>query len=87
MLETPDDMSFIHPSNKEFVNLQGYYLILKHTNKDIIIIIYNIDELDGIRYELKMSLDDIYNLNNIFRVFKSIKEIYDAIIKLIADNN
>ena len=92
MAETPyllDDIIFIQEKKiniKEFVNLQGYYLILKYINNDIIMIFYNIKDLDGIKYELKMKLDDIYKLNNIFKIFNSIEEIYNAIIKLIDEN-
>ena len=92
MAETPyllDDIIFIQEKKiniKEFVNLQGYYLILKYIDNNIIMIFYNIKDLDGIKYELKMKLDDIYKLNNIFKIFNSIEEIYNAIIKLIDEN-
>ena len=71
---------------KEYENLNGYYLKLEHNNKDMNIIIYNIEKLDGKKYEIKIKLNEIYLLNKLFKSFNNIKEIYEAIIKLINNN-
>ena len=71
----------------EFYNFGEYYLKLSHNDKEeLVIICYNIDKLDGIRYETKKNIDQIYNLNSIFRQFANIKEIYELILDLIKDN-
>lgn len=53
---------------------------------DNLIIIFNIDLLDGIKYKLEMNLNEIQATKKSFMVFKSIEEVYEAIIKLINTN-
>ena len=72
---------------KEFYNLSGFYLKLSHIQNELEIIIYDIEELDGVRYELKINLNEIYHLDNIFKGYSTIQEIYKLIIKLINENN
>ena len=60
---------------KEYENLNGYYLKLELNNKDMNIIMYNIEKLEGIKYELKIKLNEMYLLNKIFKRFNNIKEI------------
>ena len=72
---------------KEFYNLSGYYLKLSHIKDELDIIIYDIEKLDGVKYELKIQLNDIYQLDKIFRSYSNIKEVYEMMIKLINGNN
>ena len=72
---------------KEFYNLSGFYLKLSHIQNELEIIIYDIEELDGVRYELKINLNEIYHLSSIFKGYSTIQEIYKLIIKLINENN
>ena len=72
---------------KEFYNLSGFYLKLSHIQNELEIIIYDIEELDGVKYELKINLNEIYHLDNIFKGYSTIQEIYKLIIKLINENN
>ena len=72
---------------KEFYNLSGFYLKLSHIQDELEIIIYDIEELDGVRYELKINLNEIYHLSSIFKGYSTIQEIYKLIIKLINENN
>ena len=71
---------------KEF-NYSDYYLKLKYTNQQIEIIIFDINSLDGIKYYLIMNINEIYQINNIFKSFNDIKEIYESIIQLIEKKN
>ena len=73
---------------KEIYNFFGdYYLKLSHNdNEELIIICYNIVKLDGISYETKMQIQQIYILNNIFRQYTNVKDIYELILDLIKDN-
>ena len=52
-------MKKIKSDNNKIVN--------ESSNNDIIMIIYNIKDLDGIKYELKMKLVDIYKLIILFK--------------------
>ena len=72
---------------KEFYNLSGFYLKLSHIQDELDIIIYDIEELDGVKYELKINLNEIYHLGHIFKGYSTIQEIYKLIIKLINENN
>ena len=81
--ETPE---LINTDYKEYVNANGYYLKVIYYNDELSIIIYNMNSLDGIRYELKMELINIYKINMIFRKLGTIEEIFKKIIKLIDDN-
>ena len=60
---------------------------LSHIQDELEIIIYDIEELDGVRYELKINLNEIYHLSSIFKGYSTIQEIYKLIIKLINENN
>ena len=71
---------------KIFDDLNGYYLKLAIINKKLLIVIFNIDLLDGIKYKIEMNLKEIQTAKKTFMVFKSIEEIYEAIIKLIDTN-
>ena len=72
---------------KEIYDFFGdYYLKLSHNdNEELIIVCYNIVKLDGIYYETKMNIQQIYNLNNIFRQYTNIKDIYELILDIIND--
>ena len=72
----------------EYYNLLGkYYLKLFFTDGDQLnIICYNMEILDGTKYELKINLQEIYEMSNIFRQYTNIKDLYELIIDLINEN-
>ena len=70
---------------KEF-RLEEYYLKIKNLNEKINIMIYNIEKLDGIKYELNLYLNDIYILSDLFRCRTKIELIYEDLINLIKEN-
>ena len=70
---------------KEFF-LEEYYLKIGYFNEKIFIIVYNIEKLDGIRYEINIKLENIYKLNDIFKSFNNIEEMYIGFLKLINEN-
>ena len=71
----------------EFYNFGEYYIKLSYTSlEELCIICYNMVILDGIKYELKISHQKIYDLSNIFRQYTNIKDLYDFIIDLISEN-
>ena len=73
--------------SNEYYNLGKYYLKLFYTDGDQLnIICYNMEILDGIKYELKINLDEIYEKSNIFRQYTNMKDFYELIIDLINDN-
>jgi len=80
--EYNDSMKF-----KEFYNLSGYYMKLSHIKDELGIIIYDIEKLDGVKYELKIKINDLYQLSSSFRAYSNIKEIYELMINLINGNN
>lgn len=65
-------------------NIRDYYIKLFYNDIDELnIICYNLVLLDGIKYGLKMNLQDIYDLSNIFRQYTNMKDLYQFIIDLI----
>ena len=69
---------------KEFYNIGDYYMKLFYTdNEKLNIICYDIKKLDGICYENSIGIQEIYNLNNIFRQYTNIKDIFELINDLI----
>ena len=51
--------------SNEYFNLGKYYLKLFYTDDDQLnIICYNMEILDGIKYELKKNLQEIYEISN-----------------------
>ena len=73
-------------SNKEYQNLQGYYLSLKCLNDQINITSFNLDLLDGIKYIFEININQLYKKNQYFKSFYNIVDIYKEIIRLIDDN-
>ena len=68
----------------EFYNIRDYYMKLFYTSNDELnIICYNMELLDGIKYQLKIELQNIYNLSNIFRQYTNMKDLYEYFIDLI----
>jgi len=68
----------------EYYNLGEYYMKLFYTNNgELTIICYNMQVLDGTKYEVKLNLEKIYDLSNVFRQYTSMKELYGFIIDLI----
>lgn len=72
---------------KEYYLKEYYLKIGYNANNQIILIIYNIQLLDNIKYEIKIYLNDFYTVNKSFKIYDNIKEIYDALIKIIEENN
>ena len=73
--------------SNEYFNLGKYYLKLFYTDDDQLnIICYNMEILDGIKYELKKNLQEIYEISNIFRQYTNMKDLYEYINELITDN-
>ena len=71
----------------EYYNLDQYFLKLFYTDGDELnFICYNMEMLDGIKYELKIKLEEIYEMSNIFRQYTNMKDLYELIIDLINDN-
>ena len=72
---------------KEFENLHGYYLKLEYYEKYINLVSYNIESLDGIRYEIKLNLSELYEYNDVFRIFRNVKIFYEKFQEIIQNNN
>ena len=72
--------------SNEFYNYGDYYIKLYcNDNEELNIICYNMEKLDGIRYEIKMNIQQIYNLSNIFNQYNNIKDVYDLISEFIKE--
>ena len=70
----------------EFYNYGDYYIKLNcNDNEELNIICYNMEKLDGIRYEIKMNIQQIYNLSNTFNQYNNIKDVYDLISEFIKE--
>ena len=70
----------------EFGYLEGFYLKLSYA-QNIAITIYNLELLDGKRYETQMNLPSLFKLSNKFKKLETTKEIYEFIKKTIKENN
>ena len=68
--------------NKIYEDLNGYYLKFIYNEENILIIAFNIELLDGIKYGIKINKDMIYEMNDTFKKYEY--EI-DHIIKLFDD--
>ena len=71
----------------EYYDLGKYYLNLFYTDDDKLnIISYNMEILDGIKYQLTKNLQEIFEMSTIFRQYTNMKDLYEFIIDLINDN-
>ena len=71
---------------KEFGYLEGYFLRISIASTDIVFTVYNLEALDGKRYECQLTLSSLYKMNYKFKQLHSIRDIYDYIVKLIEEN-
>ena len=69
-------------ANKIYEDLNGYYLKFIYNEENILIIAFNIELLDGIKYGIKINKDMIYEMNDTFKEYEY--EI-EHIIKLFDD--
>ena len=77
-------------SNKyiiDYYDLNKYYLKTSIFNQKLLIVIYNIDLLDGVPYVLQMKVNDFHLSNDIFKRFDSIEIIYKEVIKELINDN
>ena len=72
---------------EEFFNLLNKYYLKVGYNYDnkLILICYNSESLDNIRYETTISQDELYKLSSAFKPYQSINLIFEVIIKIIKD--
>ena len=75
------DMSNNQLKNKEYYNLNAYYLNIILENQQISLISYNSNLLDGIKYEKTFNLDEIKKNDKIRNL--SVPQLYEVIIKKI----
>ena len=69
---------------KEYENLNGFYLKISYLDDTFSIIAYNMELLDGNKYETKISIDKLLIKNDIFQKLGYIKNIFDFICDLIS---
>ena len=56
--------------NKIYEDLNGYYLKFIYNEENILIITFNIELLDGIKYGIKINKDMIYEMNDTFKEYE-----------------
>ena len=76
----------LNPEFTEFNYLSGYNLRISCQN-NILINVYNLEELDGERYEIQMNQLFLFKLSEKFKKLNAINNIYSYIVKLIKENN
>ena len=82
-----DEKSSPQENFHDFSKYGNYYIKVFYTNKEeLAVICYDLELLDGIKYELKANIKDIYKINNAFKRYNNIKDIYQLIINLIEEN-
>lgn len=85
--EEGDSIEPIKTGFKEYDNLNGYYIKIIYEEDNLSIIIYNIDLLDGIRYEFNNNIKELFKLTNVFKKLGKIEEIFKTITDIIDENN
>ena len=84
-INTKSDLN-LNPEFTEFAYLSGYNVRISCKN-NIAIIAYNLETLDGERYEAQMNQLFLYKLSEKFKKLNAINNIYSYIVKLIKENN
>ena len=84
--ETPETPELLNTDYKEYDDLNGYYVKIIYVNEDLSIIMYNIDSLEGIRYEIKINIKELIKISKIFQQLGRIDEIYKIIIDSLDEN-
>ena len=76
-----------HSKYKEFYKNSYYIKIEVNNSQEISFIIYNIELLDSIKYQIKLQLKEFYYLSKTFKMYDTIEEIFNVLIELINNNN
>ena len=84
-INTKSDLN-LNPEFTEFAYLSGYNLRITCQN-NIAITAYNLETLDGERYEAQMNQLFLFKLSEKFKKLNAINNIYSYIVKLIKENN
>ena len=84
-INTKSDLN-LNPNFTEFNYLSGYNLRISCQN-NIAITAYNLEALDGERYEIQMNQLFLFKLSEKFKKLNAINNIYSYIVKLIKENN
>ena len=84
-INTKSDLN-LNPNFTEFSYLSGYNLRISCQN-NIAITAYNLETLDGERYEIQMNQLFLFKLSEKFKKLNAINNIYSYIVKLIKENN
>ncbi len=71
----------------EFNYLLGFYLKISYSKSALIISAYNLDLIDGKRYENQFTLATLYKLSDVFQDLQKMKNIYNYIVKSIKEKN
>ena len=71
----------------EFNYLQGYYLKISYSKNTIMISAYNLEKMDGRRFESQLTITSLSKLNRVFQEMTKIRDIYNYMVRLIKDNN
>ena len=82
----PKSNSNLNPDSVEFGYISGYNLRISCQN-NVSITAYNLETLDGERYEAQMNLLFLHKLSEKFKNLKAINNIYSYIVKLIKEGN
>ena len=75
------------PNFTEFNYKEGYYIKIGYNNQNLVITVYNLDALDGRRFESQINLGALYKLNTKFKELKNIKSIYNYVVNFVKENN
>ena len=73
-------------NSTEFGYLDGFYLKISYS-QNIVISVYDLELLDGRRFEAQMTVSSLHRLSPKFNDFQTPKELYLFLIKLIKENN
>ena len=76
----------VEPNFTEFGYLDGYYLKINYS-QNIAFLVYDLDSLDGKRFETQMTVPSFHRLSPKFQDYQTPNELYKFIIKLIKENN
>ncbi len=71
----------------EFNYLQGYYLKISYSKNTLMISSYNLEKMDGRRFESQLTIAGLSKLNRVFQEMTKIRDMYNYMVKLIKDNN
>ena len=85
--ETGETPGLCDMDSKEYEDLNGFYINISYRDDIFSIIVYNLELLDGKKFEVEIEYDDLLKKHNILKYYRTMPKMFDFFNDIIEKNN